>query len=263
MKLSELYKLIGLPDPVIKELNIISTESIPNAAEKYIPLLTEPKYYEQAERELSKLLSPDTNGFKMLYVMLKSALISYDKYTGLNIPEEIYAASMKSFTRFISESFSFFGHYAFDRSWWSGRFLSLTIFRIGELEYEILSDSEEISIHIPSDADLSNVDESINESREFFSTFFPQCESYTYVCLSWLLSPALDLLLNEQSKILKFKSKFKITDFYPNDEGYKQWIFKNSALSPENFPEETTLQKKAKSYVLSGGKIGEAKGILI
>ena len=69
--------------------------------------------------------------------------------------------------------------------------------------------------------------------------------------------------MNEQSKILKFKSKFKITDFYPNDEGYKQWIFKNTTLSPENFPEETTLQKKAKSYVLSGGKIGEAKGILI
>ena len=263
MELKKLYDIIGLQEQVIKRLEFAAAKIETETVTKYTLLLTDPNSYECAERELEKLLHPDRGGFKILYVMLRSALISYDKYVNKHIPDDIFTASMKSFTRFISETMESFGEYGYDRAWWSGRFLSLLIFRIGELEYEILYDDSEISIHIPSDADLSKADESIADSKRFFAEFFPNCKNWNYTCLSWLLSPSLDLLLDKQSKILEFKSKFKITDVYPDDEGYKKWVFKNPNLLPQGFPENTSLQRTMKNYILCGGKIGEAKGVLI
>ncbi|MFR1984187.1 MAG: hypothetical protein ACLS4Z_11125, partial [Christensenellaceae bacterium] len=81
-------------------------------------------------------------------------------------------------------------------------------------------------------------------------------------CCSWLLSPALEKLLPETSKILGFQRRFDVLYVNEDEDGYKQWVFKTIDLPPERFPENTTLQRNMKAYVLAGGKIGEAFGIL-
>lgn len=265
MKLSELYQLTEMPKMVIEELNEAKEKIPQELLQEYSVQLTELDLYERAEAELVKKISPDKNGFKMLFVMMNSALIAYEKYEQNQISKKIFIDTMKGFSRIVKENYAISGYYFFDRSWWMGRYLSLQLFRIGELEYEMLTDGEEkkISIHIPSDSNLSKANASIKESRRFFHKYFSDCQNAEYICVSWLMSPALDILLDGNSKIRNFKANFKITDVYPDDENYKRWVFKNTNLNPVDFPEDTTLQRKIKAYVLSGNKIGEAKGIYI
>ena len=73
---------------------------------------------------------------------------------------------------------------------------------------------------------------------------------------------ALEKLLPANSKILAFYRRFEIRKWDEDTDGYKQWVFKDKTLAPECFPENTTLQRNMKKYVLSGGKVGEAWGIL-
>ena len=260
----ELYHKIQLPENAIARLLEVRREIPTDVLEKFSVLLCSPADYAHAEQDLKTILSPDPDGFKILFVMLESALISYRKYQQRGISEEIYLATMKGFTRVLHENFAAFHKLTFDRSWWMGRLLSLVLFRIGELEYELFFETGTpmISMHIPSDAKLAQTDESIAKSRKFLKTFFPDYENAPYFCQSWLMSPAIPKLLDQSSRLLGFWKKFEITDFQPEDESYKWWVFQSYTINPKDFSEKTSLQRAIKQYVLSGEKIGEAKGIL-
>ena len=81
---------------------------------------------------------------------------------------------MKCFPRFVREHKECFGDYGFDRAFWPGRQLSMLLFRLGALEFELIPETKtddevpekeavrafhlpvkEIGVHIPSDADIS------------------------------------------------------------------------------------------------------------
>ncbi len=261
----ELYRLIELPDEIIKDLELYSEEMFLDTIEKYKDALNANIPYEKAADVLTAELKPDVDGCKALYVMMSICLETYDRYVEKGIHRIIFSDTMKGFTRIITENYAANGKYFFDRIWWAGRYLNMVLFRIGMLEYEILSENgiKSISIHIPSDADLSNSDNSVIQSRAFFKKYYPECSDLPYICISWLMSPALDFVLKKPSNILNFKSGFKIIEYFPDDESYKWFVFNNSNIAPESFPENTTLQRNIKRYVLSGGKIGAARGLLI
>ena len=81
-----------------------------------------------------------------------------------------------------------------------------------------------------------------------------------FACDSWLLSPALKELLPEESRILQFQNRFEVKSWNKEEDAYLEWVFKRKDLPLEKLPEETSLQRKMKAYVLQGGKIGEAYG---
>ena len=91
------------------------------------------------------------------------------------ISEEIYFETMKCFSRFVREHKVSYGVYGFDRGFWTPHQIEGKLFRIGELEYQIDDEEKVISIHIPSDADLSDdlVDASYAEQKRFFAENFP------------------------------------------------------------------------------------------
>ena len=85
-----------------------------------------------------------------------------------------------------------------------------------------------ISIHIPSDANLSDdsIRTSLNESKVFLKTYY-NIENYKYYCKSWLLSPRLENVLPTDSKILVFQSFFEDYEFYEDDFQCLYWVFGN------------------------------------
>ncbi len=234
------------------------------------------------------VFSPDERQIKMLTYMLHRALEAYDKYKQLGISENIYMATMKCFTRFIDESYVKNGAYIFDRGWWTVRQISVKLFRIGELEYELINWNNEpaISMHIPSDSDLSSAKcaESLKLARDFMAKYFPDFSNSKYICDSWLLSPALNELLPNTSNIIGFQKMFKIIETKPDLMGFVEWVFKKDTseivrtepdemgitkmvyqkkdINFDEMPEDTSLQKKMKVYLKAGGNIGEALGIL-
>ena len=157
------------------------------------------------------------------------------------------------------------------------------LFRIGTLEYELSDEPEEaakketapeeirrqINLHIPSDADLrpNCVEDSFHSARAFLAGYFPDWASLPIHLESWLLSPALEKLLPPFSRILQFQKYFMLKSWDPDPEDYLEWVFQIAGGQRDNvqiskLPENTHLQKAMKAYVLQGGKIGVAQGVL-
>ncbi len=221
---------------------------------------------EAGTAEFKESLCDDKNGIKMLAYSLIACIKTKELYEKLGISDEIFYETIKCFTRFSAEHKDSFGEYGFDREWWSYRQISLKLFRIGELEYEIatLDNEDVINIHIPSNALLKPdlLHSSYKESYAFFGEFYPDYKYTNYVCETWLLAPALKELLPASSNILAFANDFVIDEVFPDVTDFLQWIYKKMDIPLEELPEETSLQRKLKAHLLSGGKLGEAKGHL-
>lgn len=220
--------------------------------------------YGSATEKLREILSPDDCGYKILACSMTAAIKTYENYLVKGISDEIFFDTMKCFSRFCKESSDEKGRHIFDRWFWTGRQLSARLFRIGELEYEIECEKGGVFIHVPSDAILTreNIVRSLIRAKEFLKKYFAEYSEAEFYLESWLLAPHLKKLLGKNSKILAFADMFEITDVYPDDKGYELWLFGSSSLTVKDYPENTSLQKNAKKFLLGGGKIGSAKGML-
>ncbi len=97
-----------------------------------------------------------------------------------------------------------------------------------------------------------------NEDGELAADF----SAAPYICESWLLSPALKILLPRTSKIIKFQEMFEICSVNEKDMSFMEWVYKRRDIPLETLPENTSLQRNMKRFLLSGGQIGEASGKL-
>ena len=266
--LKDMIDMIELPKMVRDELlSIETTLSLQKKNdEKHIQNLTTPHLWESSQQYLKKSLEPDKNGFKILSYMLSSACYSLEKYKEKGISEQIFIDTMKCFSRFIKEHKERYGFYGFDRDFWTGRQLSLQLFRLGELEFETTIENQEkvVSVHVPSDTILTeeNCRNSLEIAGEFFKKYAPDYVKVPYVCHSWLLSPALKELLPESSNIIKFQNLFTIIEVDKTSMNFMMWLYKKSDVSIENLPENTSLQRNVKRYLMAGGKIGDGRGYI-
>lgn len=264
--MSELCEMICLPKEVTDRVIAFDSEFDYEVAETAMNLLFSRETWVEGRNNLKEILGSDDHGFKILTCMLHCMGRSYEMYLDKGISERIFIDSMKCFTRFIQEHKVSYGEYAFDRDWWTARQIALQLFRIGELEYEFKEQNEEkvISLHIPSDAKLTveNCRKSYEESREFTDRYFPEYRNQPYVCNSWLLSKQLIKLLPDTSNILRFQQQFDIMRECEGDGEELEWVFKRKDIPYTELPENTTLQKNMKKFLLEGGKIGLAYGVL-
>ena len=215
--------------------------------------------------------SEDGNGADILSQQLLTAVKNRDDGPWAGIPQEIWLDTMRCFTRFVREHHRSLGYDGFDRGFWTTRQISARLFRIGQLEYELLEKNGErvIGLHIPSDThmDMALLDASVEEARAFLRTYFPDWAELPMECETWLLSPVLVPMLSPASHILRFQKAFDIVsvDLEPMD--VLEWVFRlteaQQKITPlESLPEDTSLQRSLKAFLLSGGKVGVAKGTL-
>lgn len=237
---------------------------------KASPLLEElfnPATWDRALADLKALLGDDPQGMKILTLMLVCCGETWNLYDSLGISSEIYIATLKCFPRFIEEHFESYGTYGFDRDFWTMREISGHLFRLGALEFELTVEdgAKAVHIHIPSDADLScrARRSSYTAARTFISRFFPAYADAPFLCTSWLLSPALKECLPESSRILSFQSEYEVTEIFPDHDQFLTWVYKRPNVPLADLPEDTSLQRNLKKYLLAGRKVGEAAGRLL
>lgn len=266
MDIKKLCVMIGMPEEVTEQMERWNAEEYGKALEQYFIRLQDKKQWDAALEESKNLLENDNNGLNLLAFQLHTGLKTYQEYIRRGIPLQIYLDTMGCFSRFVKEHYESYGTYGFDREWWTARELSLKEFRLGELEYELLGEknSEMVSVHIPSDASLKQINcrESYKQAADFFVKYEKDYTDVPYYCESWLLSPGLKEILKETSNILSFQNDFIIDSFEPEDTGYMQWVFKKEGLLLEDVPQNTSLQTKMKTFLQKGGKIGAARGYL-
>lgn len=261
--MEQLCRKINMPDEVTQKLVEIhrTLEILPCQ-----DLLMQEETWNEGLEQLKQTLGEDPGGMKWLCCMLRCALRAKADYDRLGISEKIYVDTMGAFSRFVREHMESYGCYGFDRGFWTTRQVSGKLFRIGQLEYELATQDGErvVSLHIPTDVDLRPeiLRPSVKEGLAEFYRLFPEYAGKKVCCHSWLMSPTLKDLLPETANILRFQEMFDIEpDGIPGND-VLLWVFKNPRLSRENYPENTSLQRKLKQFFLNGGQFLEGKGYL-
>lgn len=267
ISLIQLIENIDLPCGIAKKVISLSKELTQIIPSSVIQALTQTETWKQAKSEIASLCPNDPHGLKMLTCMLQSACITYEHYQKRGIEEKVFFDTMKCFTRFVKEYQSYAHTDGFDRSFWCGRQLSMQLFRIQTLEFELIETKEQrvVALHIPSNANLdhSTCLASIQAARVFLMCHFPMYTDASFVCTSWILSPALQELLPNTSRILQFQSLFSIQSWDKEDNSVYQWVFHTMQPSIDHLAEDTYLQRAMKQHLKQGGRIGAGTGILI
>ena len=264
MDILTLCDQIRMPEPMVKQVMEAWKTLCSDLQCLPLDLLMDGKSGWPGFQAVSQALGEDPIGAKQLACQLHCACLRYKTYRELGIPEQIYFDTMSCFTRFVAECLYYKGGYQFDRGWWTWRQLSMKVFRLGSLEYELRPEGT-VSVHIPTGSDISPaaVDRSLMQAKSFLTRFFQDYAKAQFTCNSWLLSPTLGQLLSAESNILAFQRRFQLTEIDPDAKEYICWLFQRLPDSPvESFPENTSLQRKVKKWILNGGKIGSAAGYL-
>lgn len=263
----ELARAIHMPGEVIEEIREILDHTDFSQIDAIANGWWNPETWMSTLTETKIMLGNDPRGFRILTAQLRfAAQHSYPAYREKGISDDVFFATMGCFSRFVGEHLESYGIYGFDRDWWTPRELSLTEFRLGELEYEKVTHEGHplVSLHIPSDAVLKR--ENLQASAELAKAFFACPETYyeyEYIFThTWLLAPNLKEVLRKGSNILTFQKGFTIVNVDPESRDYMQWVFKNEKLSIDDAPENTSLQRNLKAYIKAGNKLGVALGQL-
>lgn len=265
-QLIELCKKISMPEKVTENIVNFYNGFDFSEIQDIIDELFHPVSWKNGLDELRKVFDPDPDGLKILTCMLAAGQHTHRMYKEKGINDKIFYDTMACFSRFVQENMVSYGKFGFNRDFWTARQLSLVEFRIGTLEYEmaVMEEEEVISIHIPSDADITNEKcrSSYLAAREFFKTYFPDYHYKHFACETWLLSPALKEIVAPNSRILEFQNAFRLVKLIPDAPDYMEWVFKNPTLSIDEVPQDTSMQRKMKAFVKAGGDIGIALGYL-
>lgn len=200
------------------------------------------------------------------------------------VPEQVLHDTFCCLHRMMGEYEQEFHVTGFDRGFWVWRQTCGTLVRLGTLEFEYLpaigewaagftglaADTPVLSVHIPSAANLSReaLDDSYRQARAFYRDHPCMClkndqEPAAIYCSSWLLSPTLLTLLKPDSGIRRFAQDFDIR--YSNTESKGCWHFlfmKKDDTPAADLPENTSLQRDVKAYLMAGGGIGSGAGLL-
>ena len=267
MTTSELYQLLELPQEVVARLNAYAHSDL-----SWLTADMKSRYLTRATADagleaIRVHLGDDPDGFASLWLSLEMARETWDGYLQRGIPQDIFCGTMKFVTRFLRTSLEQHGAYTFYWSGWFWRQLSMVEYRIGCLEYELVENpdgSREVSLHIPSDADMSpaSVDASFQAFRAFLAEYYPDWQDTEWICDSWMMSPALEHLLPETSNVLAFNRRFETVHVNEDSLGVLDWVFPPCKEVSPTLPENTSLQRKMKAWLLSGNKVGWTKARL-
>ena len=278
-ELTALAEELALPEPVLEPLGR-AAEALP--PELPYGELASPETAEAAWEAITAALPAweEDDGMAQLAAALAGACHTRRAYREAGLSDELFLATMDCFRRFLGETHEILGRWAFDRGFWTWRQTGCLLFRLGTLEFEYggvggrcpegLTEGDRVlSVHIPSDAVLTReeLDRSYRWAEEFFMgedrTFSRQGPPRAMLCHSWLLAPALAELLPEESGIRRFAGDYRIYHVDEDAPDHYRWLFRCEETVPlEELPEGTSLQRRAKARLLSGGKLGVARGVL-
>ena len=101
--LKDICSRIKLQKEVEEAVLAIEEKKEFSRADKEIRKLTEAENWQRAREDLKESMGEDPRGLKILYCMLKAAVISWEKYQEQGIEEKVFDDAMKCFSRFVEE----------------------------------------------------------------------------------------------------------------------------------------------------------------
>lgn len=147
---------------------------------------------------------------------------------------------------------------------WASYFINLRIIEVGGFQYELVSENPItkekemcIKMHVPKGASLKEEDvrSSIRKSTYEIERYF-NVKDINYYIESWLLSPEVLALLDDNSNILKFSKLFSIKSTGECTRDILDFVFNDVYIKDYNLLVcKTSLQVKLKSLLINKKEI--------
>ena len=122
-----------------------------------------------------------------------------------------------------------------------------------------------LSVHIPiaKNFNRQTINESYKRCLDVIDSCYPEYANAPIVCVSWIISPQLNMFLKPESNIVGFLSRYHSFPVKSMGLGVRGFLFSKTADTPiEELPEDTSLQRNVKAYLLTGKYVYESGGII-
>lgn len=257
----ELAKKINLSFNLIKRLEKVQSADVDRLAES---CLKTGFYVLKKESDLMRLA-----------VILKLAVLVKEKYTHFGIDEKIYYDTMSDIRIWCEHN----GNKGLKNFGWLKNHVTFELFRLGRLQFQLYECKNRtlcykklpfdygeklIYVHVPEGEKLvkEKCIESIKLAENFFNTYFSDYTYKYYFCESWLLFDGNRFFMHENSNIISFMSLFEHCYSVKIEEQAIERIFGKRRIIKKAYPENTSLQKRAKKYIIDGNRLGFGVGVI-
>ncbi len=268
---------IGMPEECAREII-----SLYKSEYKHINRLTEKKLTAVNSPKIlikEKMFRKNKAFLYLLASVMLKAKDTRNTYCEKGISDEIFYATMKDITVWSENFRRVRGFTGIENLGWIQNHLNCKIFRLGRLQFQPYSfylpayvirnkkkdiniriGAKVLNVHIPQGEKLSKeeCEKSFAEAEVFFSDYPYEA----FICDSWLLCERNREFMSENSNILRFAEMFLILGSSDNPDQTIERVFGKKEKNPDLYPENTSLQKRCKTYILSGGKPGTGFGII-
>lgn len=166
---------------------------------------------------------------------------------------------------------------------WYPIFFSNDIVKLGRLEYENVTYEGEVpyekngyvvrpgdkvkSVHIPSSGEPFDQAARLASYKKAYQFFKEELQGGPLVCVcgSWLLYPPYRGILSPTSNVVSFAGDWDILSSQESEEFHDAWRVFGAAskLPPEQWPEDTSMRRAYKKWILEGHKAGSGFGVLL
>ena len=198
-------------------------------------------------------------------------------YVERGISLDIYRTSMLAMKWKMQKTHKMYGVWGSAWAAWFRPFFLLHRFGIGRLEFELAPSQADyrngdysikkgdpvVNIHIPAAGPLDHdaVVDSYHQAAQFFSTNFPN-GVVPFQCSCWLLYPPI-LEMIPRGNLWAFSQDYEIVSVKDTTLEDDRWrvFFVPETVPVEDYPEDTTLQRKLKAWLLEGHTMGSGLGI--
>ncbi|MBR3148860.1 MAG: DUF5596 domain-containing protein [Eubacterium sp.] len=226
------------------------------------------------DADLSRL--PSADDVTRLAICVKYAKkITEKEYKSKGIPDNIFIDTMHDIAVWCENN----GNKGLKNYSWIEHHLKCELFKIGRLQYQMYrcdNDSLDydclpfdygenlIYVHIPQGERLiySECLKSLMNAKLFFLSYFSDFKYRYFFSESWLLYRENQLFMAADSNILQFQLLFDIVYSAPDEAQAIERIFGKKRILKSLYPENTSLQRRAKRYMKRGGKLGIGIGII-
>ncbi len=205
-------------------------------------------------------------------------------YKEKGIDEEVFRDSIMDIKYKYRECVNCKGVHGVFVAWWATEFYQLKRFKLGRFQFDtdntfdhdscttpsgvkLTRGEKTLGFHIPSSG-VPLTDEvrydSYKKAYKFFKDYIREDGIILFECGSWLLYPDYEKFLPANSNTLKFIKDFYLVDYHASDKFGDAWrVFdKYGYKSPKHWPEDTSMRRAFKKWVLDGNKTGHGRGVI-
>lgn len=200
-----------------------------------------------------------------------------------SIPDRIFLDTLCDLRFKLYECRETYGIWGTFVTSWYGIFFSCDLFRLGRLEYETTTYAYDTSyeqygvsvkrgtpvksIHIPSHCGPLTKEARMASYKQAYDFFKDELDGKPLVCIchSWLLHSSTKEILPAASNTVSFVNDFEMIQEEDYSEFHDLWrVFGDQKDKPyEQLPENTSMQRAYKQWLVDGKKVGGGLGILV